>query len=62
MNENNKYGTIINEKFSDFSFPDMDTTWPGMKDILDKEMPQNKICRDKPQQIQQAEKRCPASC
>ena len=42
MSENNKYGTIINEKFSDFSFQDMDTTWLDMKDILDREMPHNK--------------------
>ncbi|MGZ5191360.1 MAG: hypothetical protein ACXWCZ_10095, partial [Flavisolibacter sp.] len=42
MSESNKYGTIINEKFSDFSFQDMDTTWLDMKDILDKEMPHNK--------------------
>lgn len=42
MSDKNKYGTIINEKFSDFSFQDMDTTWLDMKDILDKEMPQSK--------------------
>src|SRR5687768_16761783 len=42
MSENNKYGTIINDKFSEFSFQDMDTTWLDMKDILDKEMPQSK--------------------
>ena len=42
MSESNTYKTIINEKFSDFSFQDMDTTWLDMKDILDREMPHNK--------------------
>ena len=42
MKSNKTYGLILNDKFSKLSFPDMNTTWPGMKDILDKEMPQEK--------------------
>ena len=42
MHEVKTYGTIISDKFRDFSYPDMDTMWPDMKDILDKEMPQKK--------------------
>ena len=42
MNRNKTYGPILNEKFNGLPFPDMNTTWPGMKDILDKEMPQEK--------------------
>jgi hypothetical protein len=42
MNRNKTYGPILNDKFSELSLPDMNTTWPDMKDILDKEMPQEK--------------------
>ena len=42
MNRNKTYGPILNDKFSELSLPDMNTTWPEMKDILDKEMPQEK--------------------
>src|SRR5690242_4001125 len=42
MNDTNTYGTIINEKLSEFSFPDMNSTWPEMNAILDREMPEKK--------------------
>lgn len=42
MKDRKKYGIIINQKFGEFSYPDMDTTWPDMKAILDKEMPRKR--------------------
>ena len=42
MNDNKKYNTLINDKFREFSFPDMDSTWPEMKTILDREMPEKR--------------------
>lgn len=39
---NNTYGELINNKFSDLLSVDMDTTWKGMKRLLDREMPENK--------------------
>jgi len=42
MNDTKKYGTIINEKFREFLYPDMDATWPDMKALLDQEMPEKK--------------------
>ncbi|HWJ29106.1 MAG TPA: hypothetical protein VNS32_21370, partial [Flavisolibacter sp.] len=42
MNNTNTYGTIINEKLNEFSFPDMNSTWPEMKAILDREMPEKR--------------------
>ena len=42
MNGNKTYGPMMNDNSSEFSFPDMNETWPAMKDILDKEMPQEK--------------------
>ena len=42
MDSNKTYGPAKSDNLNDFSFPDMNETWPGMKDILDKEMPQEK--------------------
>jgi hypothetical protein len=43
MSNKNTYGRNIDEKFRELSFPDMDTTWPGMKDLLDQEMPRKRF-------------------
>jgi len=40
--DNNIYGKLVNNKFSDLLTADMDTTWLQMKDILDRKMPQDK--------------------
>lgn len=40
--DNNIYGKLVNNKFSDLLTADMDITWLQMKDILDREMPQDK--------------------
>jgi hypothetical protein len=42
MNDTNTYETIINEKFREFSFPDMNNTWSEMKAILDRELPEKR--------------------
>lgn len=39
---NNTYGELINNKFSDLLSVDMDTTWKGMKRLLDREIPENR--------------------
>jgi len=39
---NNTYGELINNKFSDLLSADMNTTWHEMKALLDKEMPEKK--------------------
>ncbi|HEY6504280.1 MAG TPA: hypothetical protein VIZ28_09925 [Chitinophagaceae bacterium] len=39
---NNTYGDLINNKFSELLSPGMETTWKEMKDILDREMPEKK--------------------
>jgi len=40
---NNTYGDLINNKFSELLPPGMETTtWKGMKEILDREMPEKK--------------------
>jgi len=40
--DNNIYGKLVNNKFSDLLTADMDTTWLQMKAVLDREMPQDK--------------------
>lgn len=39
---NNTYGELINNKFSDLLSANSTKTWPAMKDLLDMEMPEKK--------------------
>ena len=40
--ENNIYGKLVNNKFSDLLTADMNATWLQMHAVLDREMPQDK--------------------
>lgn len=42
MERNNTYGELINNKFTELLSADKDQTWKGMKQILDREMPDRK--------------------
>ena len=42
MNDRKRYGTIISDKFSEFSYPEADATWIGMNEILDQHLPKKK--------------------
>jgi hypothetical protein len=40
--KNNTYGELINNKFSELITTNSAKTWHGMKDLLDKEMPEDR--------------------
>ena len=42
LRNNNTYGELINNKFSELITTNSAKTWGGMRELLDKEMPEDK--------------------